>query len=160
MMMILTLAIACITASVDQFIKHLIRRIPTGIILFQADSLFQITHCTNTGAAFSLLSGNPKLLALLSIALLFAVTLVVHRYMHLSCAGRISYAVLLGGGVGNLIDRLFYGGVTDYIRLLFISFPVFNLADVAITLSVIVMILLILTGKMDIHTGEDHGASH
>lgn len=158
--MILTLTIAFTIVFADQLIKHLIRRMPEGIVLFQADPLFEIIPCTNTGAAFSVFSGYPKLLAMISIVLLAAVTIAICRYTRLSCSGRISYAMLLGGGMGNLIDRLLFGGVTDYIRLQFISFPVFNLADIAITISVITMILLILIGKIDIYTGDAHESNH
>ena len=56
----------------------------------------------------------------------------------------VSLSVLLGGGIGNLIDRVIWGGVTDYIRLLFIRFPVFNFADVCVVIGAGMLIYHVL----------------
>ena len=63
---------------------------------------------------------------------------------------------LIGGGLGNLVDRILFGGVTDYIRLLFVRFPIFNFADVMITCSVFVLILLMMTNRLEESAGEKH----
>ena len=102
-------------------------------------------------------SDHPVLLAVCSFLLICLMLYIAFCLMSLTKAGRLSIAVLLGGGVGNLIDRLAFGGVTDYIRVLFVRFPVFNLADIAITLSVAALILLLLTGKLE-NTGEKYGS--
>ena len=67
---------------------------------------------------------------------------------------------MIGGGVGNLIDRIAYAGVTDYIRLLLFDFPIFNLADMAITGSIAVLLILLLTGRLEETTGEKDGSDH
>ena len=69
----------------------------------------------------------------------------------------VSLSVLLGGGIGNLIDRVIWGGVTDYIRLLFIRFPVFNFADICITVSVAVLFVLICFDHKVDKPEEHHG---
>lgn len=69
----------------------------------------------------------------------------------------VSLSVLLGGGIGNLIDRVIWGGVTDYIRLLFIRFPVFNFADICITVSVAVLSVLICFDHKVDKPEEHHG---
>ena len=149
------LGISCVLAAADQMVKQAIRNVPHGSIVVRVSPLFEITHCTNTGAAFSLLSGYNALLVVGSVLLLCAIAYVVFCRVRLSFAGRIAFAVLLGGGAGNFIDRIVFGGVTDYIRLLSIRFPVFNLADIAITVSAIVLMILSFADKLEIKTGEE-----
>ena len=111
--------------------------------------VLEITHCVNTGAAFSMLTGRTVLLALLSVALLGAIFVFFMRCTRLRTSSAVALAALVGGGLGNLTDRVVFGGVTDYFRLLFIPFPVFNLADICITCSILFLILELLTGRLD-----------
>ena len=140
--------LAAALAAADQLVKRFVRATPRGSLLFSLPPLFELTHSTNTGAAFSLFSGRTAGLALSSVALLCALWLVLRR-LRLTRAGRLAIAALLGGGIGNLIDRVLFGRVTDYIRLSFVDFPVFNLADIFITVSVFVLMLLLLTGRLE-----------
>lgn len=152
------IALAALLAAADEALKALIRTQPQGAVLFSMPPIMEITHRANTGAAFSLLSGNPLLVTLLSAALLAALCAVMLRVLRLTRAARIALAFVIGGGAGNLIDRLVFGEVTDYIRLLFIRFPVFNLADMCITGGVAVLILLALTGRLEKQTDEEADA--
>ena len=76
------------------------------------------------------------------------------RVLHPTRTARIALAFVIGGGAGNLIDRLAFGEVTDYVRLLFIRFPVFNLADVCITGGAVLLMLLALTGRLEGQASE------
>lgn len=134
----------------DQGVKRAVRQTPYGRALLRIPGLVEITHCVNTGAAFSMLEGRTALIALLSIALMAALVVFMLRERTLTIGTRAALSVLVGGGLGNLADRVVYGGVTDYIRLLFIRFPVFNLADICITCAVAFLILELLTGRLDI----------
>jgi len=140
----------------DQWIKHMIRDLPEGQCFFRLPGLFELVPSTNTGAAFSLFSGNNMLLAVLSVALLTSAAIFVQKAMRLTRSASVACLILLGGGIGNLIDRLLLGGVTDYIRILFFNFPVFNLADICITCSVFVLIVLLLTDRLEEHSGENY----
>lgn len=133
----------------DQLIKQAVRRTPEGSVLLRVPGVVEITHCVNTGAAFSILTGKTMLLALLSFALLAALVIMFVRSTRLNRASEIIVAVLVGGGLGNLADRIVFGSVTDYIRLLIFRFPVFNLADICITCSILFLILELLTGRLD-----------
>ena len=144
---------------IDQIVKTWIRCYPPGTALYSCSPLFEIVHTVNTGAAFSLLHTNSLLVLILSALLLFVVWVYTTRFMRLTQFAKTALFCLLGGGIGNLIDRLLYNSVTDYIRLLFIHFPVFNLADIAITLSVFILMLLILTGHLEEY-GVNHGSDH
>ena len=140
----------------DRFTKLLACRLLTpGRHIEAIPGLFRFTLARNTGAAFSMLSGRTALLSVVSALLLAAVSVIIWRSMCLTRAGYLAFACLLGGGIGNLIDRMLLGGVTDYIRLLLFRFPVFNLADIAITMSIAVLMLLLLRGRLE--ENEHHG---
>ena len=144
----------------DQAIKAVIRRQTPGQMIFDIPGVVAITPSFNTGAAFSLLTGQPMLLAVISAVLLLAFCLYVARRIRLTRAAETALCCLVSGGVGNLIDRIAFAGVTDYIRLLLFDFPVFNLADMAITGSIAVLIILLLTGKLENTAGEEDGSDH
>lgn len=154
------LCISVPVAAADQAIKAYIRGRMQGQTLFEIPGIAAITPSFNTGAAFSLLSGQPVFLAAASAVLLLALCIYAERAMHLSGAAQTALCLMIGGGVGNLIDRIVYAGVTDYIRLLLFDFPVFNLADVAITCSIAALLILLFTGKLEEATGEKHGSDH
>ncbi len=149
----------CVAAA-DQAIKALIRRSALGAVLLEIPGVVRITHSVNTGAAFSLFAGHPAQLALVSLALLAALLVYVRTQLRLTRAAQLALGCLLGGGAGNLIDRIAFSGVTDYIMTLAIDFPIFNLADIAITLSVAALLVLLMAGKLEDDTGEEHGADH
>lgn len=150
--------IAVAIVLLDQMIKTYVRSRPQGEVFFEIRGLFSLMHCTNTGAAFSILSGRTLLLTALSAVLLFAIAVYASRQMRLSCAGWIALEGVIGGGIGNLLDRLMFSGVTDYICLRFIEFPVFNFADAAITCSVSVLIILLFSDRLEIAVEDKHGS--
>lgn len=149
-MSIVMFAIVC----ADQTIKQLVKSHPIGKVMFRLDSVFEIVNTLNKGAAFSVMSGRTALLLIATTGMLFFLALTIFVYPQISQTARWCFVVLLGGGIGNWLDRILYGGVTDYIRVLFIRFPVFNLADICISVSVILLILLLVTDHFDPMTGE------
>ncbi len=102
-----------------------------------------LTHAQNTGASFSILQGKNILLTILAIVVLFIVIYVFYKEKNTKV--RIIIAFFSAGLVGNLIDRLIFGSVTDFID--FRIWPIFNIADSAITLSVIALIYFSLIEK-------------
>lgn len=149
--------IPLIIIGIDQWVKHGVRCLSNGVPFFRVSGVLELVPSLNTGAAFSLLRGHNVILILLSFILLIFLCVYVKKTFRLTKCARVSCLCLLAGGVDNLIDRLLYAGVTDYIRLLFIDFPVFNLADIVITCSVFILILLILTNRLEETSGERHG---
>ena len=152
--------IACCITALDQMAKACIREMPLGVILYEIPGVFALTHSVNTGAAFSLFSRKTPLLTVVSAALLVFIYRYACRNMHLTTSAWFALACLMGGGAGNLIDRAFFSGVTDYIELQFMSFPIFNLADIAITGSIGVLLLLLLTNTLEKTSEEGHGSDH
>lgn len=145
-------------AALDQLIKANIRQLPLQTTFFEIPGLFSLVHCVNTGAAFSALSGHTLLLIVLSLALLAAIWMYAAHRMHLTPKAKAALSCLIGGGLGNLLDRMLYSEVTDYIRLQFIDFPVFNLADIAITGAVAVLMILLFSNALEETLEENDGS--
>jgi signal peptidase II len=100
---------------------------------------FYFIHVGNTGAAWSILSGKSTLLALLALGALLGIFLYRRSLgLHVR-AGQISFGLLCGGIVGNLLDRVRYGHVVDFIDFHFGSYiyPTFNIADCGICIGVV-----------------------
>ena len=146
---LLSALIALGVALADQLIKHAVRRTAFGSVLLHLPGILELTHCVNTGAAFSMLEGKTLLSSVLSAALLAALAFILLFGNKTDSTAAIAIGALMGGGLGNLADRVVFGGVTDYIRLLFIRFPVFNLADICITCSILYLAVLLFTGRLD-----------
>ncbi len=125
----------------DQLSKAWIRtNLPEGRSLFETGFL-RITHVHNTGAAFGLFPDQSFALiivALIGITAILVYALVIyHRFPWLDgMLSKSALGLVLGGAVGNLIDRLRFGYVTDFIDFGF--WPAFNIADSAITVGVII----------------------
>lgn len=135
--------IASILLLVDQTIKIIIRN---TMELYQEikviPNLFSIYYVENNGAAFSIFGNKTILLIIISILCL----IIINKFIieeNLPKYTNIPLGFLLGGIVGNLIDRILYQSVTDYLSIFIFkySFPVFNIADIAITLSTIFLII-------------------
>ena len=108
-------------------------------------NLFYLTLAKNTGAAFSLLENQTIFFILIGVLVIF----YIFNYLikdKISTLEKISYIFLTGGIIGNLIDRIIYGYVVDYLRFIIFgyNFPIFNLADICITIGVILLIINML----------------
>jgi signal peptidase II len=131
---------------IDQLIKGIItNNIVFGSSIVIINNFFEITNVSNTGAAWSILSNNVLLLiiiailAMLIIYYLFIKNKVLHKYQALA------YSTFYAGIIGNLIDRLLFGHVIDYLsfNIFGYDFPVFNMADIYIVTSMVVIIYFI-----------------
>ena len=106
------------------------------------DSFFYITNCHNEGAAFSLFSGNVLFLIFITLIVLFLIFRTINKE-NVNKIGILAYGLLLGGILGNLYDRIFYGYVIDYLDFVIFkfNFAIFNLADAAIVIGAILLIV-------------------
>ena len=91
--------------------------------------MVQLTRLHNTGAAWSSFSGKTGLLAIVTIVLMLAVAWLLVKKIVRHPLGVTAGVLILGGGIGNVIDRVCRGYVVDMFDLQFISYPIFNLAD-------------------------------
>ena len=112
-------------------------------------NFFSIYYVKNTGAAFSILENNTTFLIFLTVIFI----LIIHKYIknetNITKLSSISFGLILGGMFGNLIDRIIHAGVIDYLSFEFFSygFPIFNIADIGITLGVSIMLIEMLLEK-------------
>lgn len=119
---------------IDQLVKHYVSaNIAVGEVRPFIKDVLSLTHVHNNGAAFNILQGHMWLLSLTSsIAILLIIFLLLKKYIR-HPLGVWSLAAVLGGAVGNLIDRLLHGYVVDMFKTVFIDFAIFNVADIFVT---------------------------
>lgn len=108
-------------------------------------TLFSWTYCHNTGGAFSILAGSRWFFLLAGGLISLYLMMSLPKMARGPKLPALSYALILGGAIGNLIDRSLYGYVVDFID--FHWWPVFNIADSAITVGISLLALSILFGK-------------
>lgn len=126
----------------DQLSKQwALSHLPVGLQRPFLPGLLALQLVHNSGAAFSLFSGSSKALALVSLLVSAAVLVWILRSPPRGLWLGLGLGFLLGGAAGNGIDRWRHGLVTDFLALVPVSFPVFNIADVAINLAVLCLLL-------------------
>lgn len=103
--------------------------------------VFHITHVYNTGAAFSMLQQHPGLLLIITSILFLGLLAYSLRKSVMPPVERIGLSLVLGGALGNIGDRLMFGKVVDYLDVVIIHYPVFNLADSFIFIGVCLLLL-------------------
>lgn len=129
--------VALVVIGLDQFVKWVIRE---SVGLGDRHPVvwpLEIVHFTNSGAAFGMLQGAGPLLVLTSVVGMAAITIYLFNPEFAHPLMRLGLALMLGGAVGNLIDRVKDGEVVDFIKVP--NFPAFNVADSAITIGVLLL---------------------
>ena len=117
----------------DQLVKFLVRaNIPLGGDVPFLPHILQLTYVQNTGAAFSILSRHTWALALVSLAASVFLAVLLFRRTFPRPFSMLCLSLVLAGAVGNLIDRVALGFVTDMFETLFMDFAVFNVADICV----------------------------
>ena len=130
---------------IDQLVKAWVRAaIPLGTSIPFIPWIMDLTYTRNTGAAFSSFSGFTWLLALVSLAASVVIAMLIWKNFFPGFWGKLSLSLILAGAVGNLIDRVVLGFVTDMFATTFIDFAVFNVADICVTVGGFLMILYVL----------------
>ena len=130
----------------DQFSKYLII-INYNSILKKNLLFFTIDFVKNFGAAFNIFSGSRILLSTISIFISFILIYFILKNKMNKSIDLFSYSFILGGTLGNGIDRIFKGYVVDFINLNFINFPIFNIADTAINIGFLLILFNIFKLK-------------
>lgn len=146
---ILTLIVIYIASlllvAVDQITKYYsTTKLPLNREVPVIEGFFYLTNCRNTGAAWSLFSGQVDLLAIVSLiaAVLVAFLLIFSKFKLLSA----SFGLMLAGAIGNMIDRFRLGYVNDFLDFVIFGydFPVFNVADICVVVGGMLLILSII----------------
>lgn len=132
---------------IDRVIKILVQSFLTSKGIYLIDHFFYVTYVKNDGAAFSILEGKQVLLIILGI---LASILIVY-YVKKSNSKNIGYSLLLGGIIGNVIDRMVFGFVIDYLGFIIFNkvMPIFNFADMLIVFGAILILFDNKTNKKE-----------
>ena len=130
----------------DQFTKYLIFY-NYKIFVNKDFILFRLDYVKNYGAAFNILSGNRLFLSIISIIFSLILIYLIIRKKSSNKIDYYSYSFILGGTIGNGIDRILNGYVIDFINLNIINFPVFNIADISINVGFIFLLYIIFKNK-------------
>jgi signal peptidase II len=130
-----------ILITIDQIFKYYIlinkENLPNNII----NGALNFTYCENRGIAFGIGQGGAKIFALMTLLMIIvALIYIAFKFNKLKGLTVFGIALVISGGIGNLIDRLFRGYVIDYIDFSeIVDFPIFNFADICIVVGVIII---------------------
>ena len=133
------LSLSFLIILIDQFTKYLMFY-NKKLFINKDFLLFKLDFVKNYGAAFNIFSGNRIFLSLISIIFSILLIYLIFRKNNLNAIDLYSYSFILGGTIGNGIDRIFKGYVIDFINLNFINFPVFNIADISINIGFVFLL--------------------
>ncbi len=142
--------ITLIVLFIDRLIKYFVM---SNLILLQSieviKNFFNITYIKNDGIAFNMLSGSTLIILILTIVFLCLFYLMFIKGKKLSEFNKVIYGMLFGGILGNLLDRIVFRSVIDYLdfRLFGFSFPVFNFADIMIVISIFFIFIEVIRGE-------------
>lgn len=106
--------------------------------------VFSITSHRNEGAAFGILQGQMWVFYIITVIVVFGIIYYLQRYGRQHAFLGIALALVLGGAIGNFIDRLFRGSVVDFLYFRIIDYPIFNIADSALVVGVILILIHML----------------
>ncbi len=146
---IISVAVSLVIVGIDQLTKWLTVTYlkPLGsvpLIKFGDTEWLNLTYCENTGMSFSLLEGQRFILVAIPVILIAFVEWYIFSGKVKSKRMLFALAALAGGGLGNLIDRVFLGYVVDFIDVRIINFAIFNFADICAVLGGIFIIIFVI----------------
>ena len=147
-MIILLVLFGILLIAADQFIKiwavDVLKPVKVmNFIKFGDFEILGLRYVENTGAAFSSLSGKRWLLVAMVSIMLVAMLIFMIKYKYKHPFFMISSVMVMAGGIGNLIDRVRFGYVVDYLDVKLFNFAVFNFADVCVVLGAIFLLIFI-----------------
>lgn len=154
--------IALVVFTVDQVTKAVVEtNIPLHDVRTVIPGLFRLTHAENRGAAFGILADSPspmklEVLITLSVIALAIVVSMLWRQQTAARTSGIGLALILGGAVGNLFDRMTHGSVVDFLNFYVRGYqwPSFNIADSAIVIGALLLVLDMLRTPKPVPSGD------
>lgn len=151
----LAILIVSVIVAVDQLVKYFVTLyIQVGDEVDFIPFFINLTHVKNEGASFGMLADHRWVFMLLSsIAIIgIAVFMVMYSKRHILLT--MSLAFILGGGIGNMIDRIFRVTVVDFFEFTFVKFAIFNVADMFITFGAIMLGIYVVFYEKKVETVE------
>ena len=153
---------ALLVLGLDQLTKAIVLRLlGYGDERVVISGFFKFVHLVNTGAAWSMFTGNNGVLAIIAVAAIVVLYLSRHHFNSHTFVGQLAFGLIFGGILGNLVDRIFRQHVIDFLYFYLqqrggreLAFPAFNIADSAICIGV--GLVFIITWKTE-HTPKPAG---
>lgn len=142
--MILWVLVIVASVILDQITKLLV----TGnMALYESvpviPHVFSFTYIHNYGAAWGIFSEHRWIFIVITGIAIIVLPIFLYRYRKLHFLFGLSLSLIIGGAIGNMIDRVFRGFVIDFLEFTFIDFPVFNIADICVTVGTVLMFIYI-----------------
>ncbi len=117
--------------------------------------ILRFTFIKNPGMAFGIQIGNRMFFTIFASIASIVILIYLFRLKPEHHWTRFALASILGGAVGNLIDRIVYKEVIDFIDLRFIRWPVFNVADIAVTIGMVILIVFVIFDNKTVEADEE-----
>ena len=147
--MLVYYALATLIVCIDQFTKYLVvQNIPLHSAVEFIPKVVSLTYIQNNGAAWSILEGQFALFYIVTAIVTITIIYYLQKYAKEDRLLALSLSFILGGTIGNFIDRLFLKYVIDMIQLEFIHFPIFNIADSALVIGVALLIVYLIVDEI------------
>jgi signal peptidase II len=132
--MLIAALVAAVVAIIDQLFKMwIVQSIELGGQMALIPKVIHLTYVKNTGAAFSLMDDMPTLLLIITGICIIGIIIFISM-AKLNTFGKITAGLILGGAIGNVIDRILFGYVVDMFEVEFMEYAVFNIADCCIVI--------------------------
>ena len=144
MSLVIAIIIGVVMLAFDQIAKLMVlaNLQGTGKTISIIDGIISFCYRGNNGAGFSILSGHTEFLVLFTLIAITVIVVILFKGTYRSHLTNWGFMLIVSGGIGNLIDRVFRNGVVvDFISVDFIDFPVFNIADICVTVGAGLVIL-------------------
>jgi signal peptidase II len=142
--------IALIAFILDQFTKEIVfgklEKTKNEVIEI-ISNILHFERVTNTGGFWGIFHGKNTLIMITNLCVFPLLIVLFYKFIFLSALTRTGLALIIGGAVGNIWDRIFYGYVRDFVAIVIIRWPIFNLADVFISIGAILVIFYLLKEK-------------
>lgn len=139
------LILTTILVVIDQLTKYLtVQNIGLHEIIEIIPNVVSLTHIRNTGAAFSILEGQMLFFYIVTLAVIIFLIYYMHTEAQNNKILGLLLAIVLAGTIGNFIDRLLYQYVIDMIKLEFVDFAIFNVADSYLSVGVVLLFIYTL----------------
>ncbi len=143
----LYIVVAVLVLAADQAVKFLTRANMTpGQSISVIGNFFRITYIQNRGAALGMFSGQSKLLMVLPLVVIAGVMIFIYLNKFTNPLVKYALTLISAGGAGNVVDRILFGQVTDMFSFSIFP-PVFNVADIAVTLGCFLILVYVLFGE-------------
>lgn len=143
--MVVWIIVIALSVGIDQLTKYLISSsyaIGESHVLIKG--VLNFTYIRNDGAAWGMLSNSRWIFIVITAIMIVILPIVLYRYRKLHFMFGFSLSLIIGGAIGNMIDRVFQGSVVDFIQAAFIDFPVFNFADCCVTVGAVMMFIYLV----------------